>query len=368
MAYMNWQQQYWGDTGAGKSITDRENATFNDKKLQEWAAVAQTRPEGYMKVIGPSNNHYAVYPDGSYYPLLGNGSSLRDVIQSGQPWERRGHSVNVNGKNIAASSYQPEGSGNSLGNLALGAMTGGLSGGLTGSQALGNVLTGTSATEGLGTTAALDAAGLAAAVGGTALMGSGGLGGVGAGGLEQLAGPGFVEGAGSAPSLGGGLSLGNIANLGTIGQIGGGLLGVLGSNQQKNEGENIAGGLRADRLPYLEASQEWLADPNKYFEGPGKASLDAVLRRLSVNGNPIGSGTSMALATEAGLNDWRNAVTGFGNLGLGGQGLQAQAQQNAATAGAGRYDALGGVLADVTQSKTDLASILKSMGFTGAAA
>jgi hypothetical protein len=40
--------------------------------------------------------------------------------------------------------------------------------------------------------------------------------------------------------------------------------------------------------------------------GPGAASLDATLRRLSVGGNPIGDPTKLGIATQAGLQNWQS--------------------------------------------------------------
>ena len=398
---MDWQDKYWSTGDASKdatwlpSVKAREDKVFTDTALQKWAADAAKSNTGYRKVLGPSNNYYAVYPDGTFYPLFGN-QSLKDVIASGQDWKREGYGVTTaDGKRLGLSTYAPEGSGGlgGLGSALVGGLTGGLSGGLTGATGLGNVLTGQNLTDNLGTAAGLDAAGLAAAAGGSALLGpssgtgAGSLGGAGEfAGLEGMGGTfdaanlagleagdlgsGLVAGAGSGPSVGGlGGILSNLGTAANLGLIGGSLMGVLGSNQKKNEQENIAGGIAADRKPYLQASQGWLADPNSYFEGPGKSSMDSVLRQLSAtHGNPIGSPTAMGIATEAGLKDWRNAVTGLGSLGLGGQGLTAQYQSAAADSAGDRYQAIGSGLANITKPVQSLSDILKSMGFTGSAA
>src|SRR6185295_14904593 len=160
----------------------------------------------------------------------------------------------------------------------------------------------------------------------------------------------------------------NMNLLKMLGLLGGAGLGIAGSQNQQNQLDNLYKTMRADRQPYLEASQGWLKDPNSYFSGPGQAAMEGVLRGLSVNGNPAGNATSQGIATEAGLRDWRSAVTGMGTLGLGGQDTQARLGTGAAQAGAGSYDAVGGALAGLTnppRTLEDTLRALKAAGFTG---
>jgi len=88
-------------------------------------------------------------------------------------------------------------------------------------------------------------------------------------------------------------------------------------------------------MPFLNKANEWLSGgPEAYGAGPGAGALKGVLAKLSASGgNPIGSGSSLAIASEAGLSDWRQGVTGMANLGLGGDQLQATLNTNAAQAG-----------------------------------
>jgi len=148
--------------------------------------------------------------------------------------------------------------------------------------------------------------------------------------------------------------------LGTLGAAG---LGVYGANQQADAFRDIANQARADRAPFLSQATSWLQNPDAYWQGPGKTSLDATLRALSAKGgNPIDQPTSLAIASQAGLRDWRDAVTGFGNLGLAGEDTRAAMLGNAARAEGGIYDSLGYGLGELTRPKrTSFADYLKSL-------
>jgi len=145
-------------------------------------------------------------------------------------------------------------------------------------------------------------------------------------------------------------------------------LGAYGANRQANSLMDIANQARADRQPYLNASLSYLTNPNAYFAGPGKSAMDATLRGLSASvGNPIGSPTAMGIATEAGLKDWRNAVTGFGNMGLAGQDTRASLQAQAAQADAGALNALGYGLNSVLNPQPSLTDVVKALNLGGLA-
>ena len=153
--------------------------------------------------------------------------------------------------------------------------------------------------------------------------------------------------------------------LGSLGATG---LGVLGSNQQSNALENIANQSRADRQPFLNASLGWLNDPSSFYAGaPAQAAMKGVLQGLSVNGNPANNPTAMAMASDAGLKNWQNAVTGFGNIGLAGQDSRNSLLANAAQADSGVYDALGYGLNQLTQPKQSLSDLARAFGITGLA-
>lgn len=151
--------------------------------------------------------------------------------------------------------------------------------------------------------------------------------------------------------------------LGTLGATG---LGVLGANKQSDALTQIANQSRADRAPFLNQSLGWLNNPESYYSGaPAQAAMKGVLHGLSVNGNPANNPTAMASATEAGLRNWQNAVTGFGNIGLSGQDSRNQLLSNAATADRGVTASLASGLGTLTQPQDDLASMIRRLKAAG---
>ena len=176
---------------------------------------------------------------------------------------------------------------------------------------------------------------------------------------------------GSAASSALGRILGGTATAADWGQIlgtvGSTALGVYGSNQQSDALTQIANQSRADRQPFLNKSLEWLNNPSSYMEGIGKPALDATLRALSVQGNPLGNPTSLALAGDIANKNWQNAVTGFGNIGLAGQDSRNSLLANAAQSQSGMYDALGYGLNQLTQPKQSLSDLARAFGITGLA-
>lgn len=96
------------------------------------------------------------------------------------------------------------------------------------------------------------------------------------------------------------------------------ILSAWGSNQQAGALKDLAGQYMAMGAPYRQQLADITADPSKYFESaPARESLEQVLRRLSVNGNPAGSPYSQALAVGA-LNEQygkeRDRLAGYGGL------------------------------------------------------
>ena len=148
-----------------------------------------------------------------------------------------------------------------------------------------------------------------------------------------------------------------VSVLGTAGATG---LGMFSANQQANTLERLAAENRADRLPYLQASQGYLADPESYVSGPGAAAMKGTLAGLSAKfGNPIGSPTAMAISNEAALRDWRDAVTGFGNMGLSGADTRANLGMAGATADANKWTTLAGGISNVVNPPRSLADLLR---------
>jgi hypothetical protein len=137
-------------------------------------------------------------------------------------------------------------------------------------------------------------------------------------------------------------------------------LGIYGSGQQADAIRDISNQARADRAPFLGAATNYLQNPTAYAEGPGKVFMDATLRGLSAKvGNPIDNPTALGLATQAGLSDWRNAVLGFGNLGLAGEDTRANLGVQAAGADANQLNALGYGIGELTNPKPKLTDLLR---------
>jgi hypothetical protein len=135
---------------------------------------------------------------------------------------------------------------------------------------------------------------------------------------------------------------------------------MFSANQQANTLERLAAENRADRAPYLAASHGWLANPESYTTGPGQAAMKGTLAGLSSRfGNPIGSPAALEIATNAGLRQWQDAVTGFGNIGVSGADTRATLGTGAATATARGVGDLAEGISDVTNPRPTLADLLR---------
>ena len=146
-----------------------------------------------------------------------------------------------------------------------------------------------------------------------------------------------------------------------LGGVGAAGLGAFGASQQADAFRDLATQARNDRAPFLAKANEWLANPSAYIAGPGQSAMQGVLRSLSVNGNPANNPSSLATATEAGLRDWRGAVTGFGNMGLAGEDTRASLGTNAINSDAGVWNAVGGGIADVTRPRNSLTDLYRQL-------
>lgn len=154
--------------------------------------------------------------------------------------------------------------------------------------------------------------------------------------------PGFLEGIlnGGKSLLGSlvpgngngtGLNLGNV--IAGLGQAG---LGWLGADKQADALTGIYNQTRADRMPALSAFNAALNDPNSFYNSaPAMGATDAVLRRLSVQGNPAANPGLLSQAAAynlGGYNDYLRALSGpaFGttnseiNVATGAAGAQGQ--------------------------------------------
>lgn len=175
-------------------------------------------------------------------------------------------------------------------------------------------------------------------------------------GLNRLFGGGGQGGGGGQQGRGGFLDM--------LGRAAPGLLGAYGSRQQGSVLQGIADRARGDRAPFLAKANEWLAGgPEAYGAGPGAGALRGVLAQLSASGgNPIGSGTALSIASQAGLQDWRAGVTGMANLGLSGEDARLQTQ---AAQGGNVWPGFADAAASVFTPRSDLEELLRRLGGAG---
>ena len=315
-----------------------------------------------------------------------NPQRLRERTINGQPYygyesieqlpaEVRGYATQVNGEWVIPASVQAAHAAQQGGGWSgfLGewgpTIIGGIGGGLAGLAAGGAAGAGTGAVE-AGATGAFDMGGVGAL--GSADAAAAGLGGVTApaaggaagAGVHSLGTSAFSNAAAGAPSTAGfapaGSALSRIIDgtattadwtqvIGTGVATGG---GMLASRQRANSLQGLSDRDFALRAPFYNKSIEYLNNPEAYGAGPGMAATKNTLAALGSRfGNPIGSGTALQLATDAGLRDWRDAVTGFGNMGLAGADTRASLGAQAANANADVWSNLGGGISDIINPK-----------------
>lgn len=140
------------------------------------------------------------------------------------------------------------------------------------------------------------------------------------------------------------------------GQVGATGLGVLGSLNQTNAIKDLANQTRAERAPALNAFNSALADPSSWYSSaPAMGATDAVLRKLSVNGNPALNPGDLSKAAAYNLGGYNDYLRTMGNLGLSGQATNAQLGLEGVKSQGNIYNVLGAGLNDLTQPKPDYA-------------
>ena len=152
------------------------------------------------------------------------------------------------------------------------------------------------------------------------------------------------------------------------------ILGLAGSNAQSNALQNLQNQQQQTSqnfqnmgAPYRAAALGMLTNPDSFYSGPNaQANLQGVLQGLSVNGNPFGNPTSLALAQQGQRGLYNSTLGLLGQLGgLSGYNqagassalntqlplLQAQAQGN-------QWNALGAGLNGVLNPQPTMAELL----------
>ena len=153
-----------------------------------------------------------------------------------------------------------------------------------------------------------------------------------------------------------------------LGNVGMAAYGADASDRQTDAYKELAEKYMAMGAPYRDELAAISTDPNKFYEGPAaQEGLEAVLRRLSVNGNPAGSPYSQSLALGSLYDKYgqeRDRLAGFGGL----TAYNSAAPGAAATAigsTSNTYNALGAGAADLfgARKQRSLAEILRDGGY-----
>lgn len=155
------------------------------------------------------------------------------------------------------------------------------------------------------------------------------------------------------------------------------LLGILGSSAQGSALKDVAAqqaalqaSAQAMGAPYRAQALDMLKNPNSFFSGPvAQSNLQGVLQGLSVNGNPFGNPTSLALAQQGQRGLYNQTLANFGQMGgLSGynaaganQSLGADLAIREAMSQGNTWNAVGSGLNAVLNPQPSLVDILKQI-------
>jgi hypothetical protein len=136
---------------------------------------------------------------------------------------------------------------------------------------------------------------------------------------------------------GSGLNLGNVLG----GALQGGL-GYLGADKMADAYQNIYNQSRADRMPALGAFNTALSDPNSFYNSaPAMGATDAVLRKLSMQGNPANNPGLLSQAAAYNLGGYNDYLRALSGPAFGTAGIEAQTGMGQAQAQGGGLNAIG---------------------------
>jgi hypothetical protein len=206
---------------------------------------------------------------------------------------------------------------------------------------------------------ALGGGALTGAGAGSGLTAGGALGGA-AGGGSLLSGLGsLASGAGSAAS-----SFAPTGNTDLSKLLGAALpagLGYLGASSQADAMKDIYNQTRADRMPALNAYNSALQNPNTFYQSaPAMGAVDAVLRKLSVNGNPASNPGSLSQAAAYNLGGYNDYLRGLTPAAFGTANTEANIGMNQAGADAGKFNSIGYGLGQYFNPQPNLNDLLKN--------
>lgn len=132
------------------------------------------------------------------------------------------------------------------------------------------------------------------------------------------------------------------------------LLGLYGADKQASTLKDLADREMSIRQPFIDATKNMMADPGSYYESaPAKGATEAVLRRLSVNGNPIGNPGDLSKAAAYNLGGYNDSLRTLGGLAMGSAGTTVNLGRDIAAAEGSGLNAIGTTIADLTNPKED---------------
>jgi hypothetical protein len=138
-------------------------------------------------------------------------------------------------------------------------------------------------------------------------------------------------------------------------------LGYLGASSQADAMKDIYNQTRADRMPALTAYNTALQNPNTFYQSaPAMGAVDAVLRKLSVNGNPASNPGSLSQAAAYNLGGYNDYLRGLTPAAFGTANTEANIGMNQAGADAGKYNAVGYGLGQYFNPQPNLNDLLKN--------
>jgi hypothetical protein len=119
-------------------------------------------------------------------------------------------------------------------------------------------------------------------------------------------------------------------------------LGYLGADKMADAYQNIYNQTRADRMPALGAFNTALQNPNDFYNSaPAMGATDAVLRKLSMQGNPASNPGLLSQAAAYNLGGYNDYLRALSGPAFGTAGTEVNVASGAANAQGGGLNALG---------------------------
>ena len=146
-----------------------------------------------------------------------------------------------------------------------------------------------------------------------------------------------------------------------------GVLGYFGAGSTADAAKEIAAQSRADRQPSLDYYNSLLTPQGieNYYKTPEvTGSVDAILRKLSMQGNPADNPGLLGQAAAYNLGGLTNARAGAAGPAFGTAGSEMNVNLAGAQAGAGQYDAIGLGLSRMLNPQPSFEDTMKKYGLT----